>query len=66
MTTKRPRRPKTPPPADSLLLTIPETSEALRSSRGTVYNLIKAGRLKVVKLGTSTRITRASAEALAA
>ena len=65
MTTKTKRLEKAPPPADSLLLTIPEAGELLRLSRGTIYSLVDDDRLELVKIGKSARITRRSAERLA-
>lgn len=40
------------------LFRIPQVAQYLEVSRGTVYNIIKTGKLKVVYLGRSPRITR--------
>ena len=50
--------------ANTLVLPVEEAAAALSVSRGTVYNLINRGRLKVVKIGRSTRITTESIRAL--
>ena len=65
-TNRRKRKPKTPPPANSLLLTIPEAADLLRLSRGTIYSLATKKELDLVKFGAASRITRASAERRAA
>jgi excisionase family DNA binding protein len=59
---RRKRKPKTPPPANSLLLTIPEAGDILRVSRGTIYNLATKKELDLVHVGAAARITRASVE----
>lgn len=41
-----------------LLFRIPQVAQYLEISRGTVYNIIKTGKLKVVYLGRSPRVTR--------
>ncbi|WP_137680946.1 helix-turn-helix domain-containing protein [Aurantiacibacter suaedae] len=46
------------------LLTVRETCDALRIGRTNVYRLISEGQLKVVKIGSATRITTASIRAL--
>ena len=43
-------------PAPEILYTIDEIMEAARISRPTVYRLINAGSLPVVKIGTCSRI----------
>lgn len=43
---------------DQLLYTIDETADALRTSRSTIYRLIKTGVLVSVKVGTSRRVSR--------
>jgi excisionase family DNA binding protein len=47
---------------DSLLLTPEETATVLRVGRTTVYALMKAGELRPVHIGRSTRISRAELE----
>ena len=47
------------------VLTISETCAALKLSRSKVYQLIKAGDLKVIKFGKSTRLNFASVQELA-
>ena len=64
-TNRRKRKPKTPPPANSVVLTILEAADALRVSRGTIYNLAAAKEPDLVKFGAAARITRASVERLA-
>jgi excisionase family DNA binding protein len=64
-TNRRKRKPKTPPPANSVVFTIPEAADVLRVSRGTIYNLAAARELDLVKFGAAARITRASVERLA-
>ena len=61
---KRKRPPKAPPPADAIVLTIPETAAVLRLSRGKVYLLAAAKELDLVKFGSASRITRASIDRL--
>jgi len=46
------------------LLTVNETCRELSVCRATVYGLVRAGRLPVVKIGAATRIRRADVEAL--
>ncbi|RIV81783.1 DNA-binding protein [Aurantiacibacter xanthus] len=46
------------------LLTVRETADALRIGRTNVYRLINEGQLKVVKIGSATRITTESIRAL--
>ena len=65
MKTTNRRNPKTPPPANSVVFTIPEAADVLRVSRGTIYNLAAAKELDLVKFGAAARITRASVERLA-
>jgi excisionase family DNA binding protein len=48
-----------------LLISIPEAAAKLRTSRPTVYKLIKLGKLAAVSLGRARRITVASLNALA-
>lgn len=43
---------------NQVLFKIPQVAQYLEVSRGTVYNIIKTGKLKVVYLGRSPRITR--------
>ena len=45
-----------------LLLTIRETADALGLGRSTVYELITAGELEVVRIGRSARIPVAAVE----
>ena len=47
---------------ESLLLTIAEVAQLLRISRSRVYELVRAGVLRSVKLGSSRRIPRAEVE----
>jgi excisionase family DNA binding protein len=46
------------------LLTIPEAAEALSLSRGSIYNLMKAGKLPTIKIGASRRIESSAIERL--
>ena len=46
----------------SLLLTIAEVAQFLRISRSRVYELLSAGVLRSVKIGSSRRIPRAEVE----
>ena len=48
------------------LLTIAETANAIGAGRTRIYNLIAEGRLRAVKLGTSTRIVAESVAELVA
>lgn len=50
-------------PADVRLFTVPEAAAHLRVSRSTVYDLIGAGTLRVVKMGRATRIASEDLEA---
>ncbi len=47
------------------VLTISETCNALKLSRSKVYQLIKAGDLKVIKFGKATRLSVVSVQDLA-
>lgn len=47
-----------------LALSIPETADVLGVGRNSVYGLIKAGKLKAVKLGARNTITTDSIRAL--
>ena len=47
------------------VLTISETCAALKLGRSKVYQLIKAGDLKVIKFGKATRLSVASVQELA-
>jgi excisionase family DNA binding protein len=49
-------------PRVSLLLTVTEAADALRLSRSTVYELIYAGTLLSVKIGSCRRIRRSDLE----
>lgn len=42
------------------LYRVPEVADILRCDKSTVYRLIEAGRLDVVRLGRSIRITQAA------
>ena len=42
----------------SQLLTVPQTAQMLNLSKAKVYGLIQAGRLSVIKIDRSTRITQ--------
>jgi excisionase family DNA binding protein len=55
----------TTPPIPILLVTVPEAMKALSVGRTHLYALLKARRLKVVKIGRSTRITIESIQAIA-
>ncbi len=48
------------------LLTIPEAALALKVSRGSIYNLMKSGRLPSLKIGASRRIEVAAIDRLLA
>jgi predicted DNA-binding transcriptional regulator AlpA len=50
-------------PARKRAYRIPEFCEEYRLSRAAVYNEIKAGRLKIRKIGRATRIAEEDAEA---
>ena len=54
------------PKIDKVLIPIPETCTALGVGRNSVYNLINAGKLEVVKIGRRTLVKMASIKALAA
>lgn len=45
-------------------LTVDQVCEILQVSRPTVYRLIKDGKIKVIKLGTATRIRRSEIDKL--
>ncbi len=47
-----------------MCLSVPEVCSALRIGKTTVYKLIRDGRLSSIKIGSSTRITSESVEAL--
>jgi excisionase family DNA binding protein len=44
------------------VMTIPEVAEYLKVTRQTIHKLIKSGKLKVFKIGRSTRILRSEVE----
>lgn len=46
----------------TLTLTVDEAAAELRVSRRTLYRLIESGELPRVKIGSTTRITRAALE----
>lgn len=46
------------------VLTVEETIDYLRSSRSTVYRMVRKGELKPVKLGVRTLFKRAELDAL--
>ncbi|CCF82368.1 helix-turn-helix domain-containing protein [Nitrolancea hollandica] len=46
----------------SLLLRIPEVAAELRLARSSIYELIQAGELPVVRIGRALRIPRAGLE----
>ncbi|WP_245295733.1 helix-turn-helix domain-containing protein [Rhizobium rhizosphaerae] len=48
------------------VMTIPETAEFFRASRGHIYNLLRRGDLLSVKVGGRTLVRRTDAEALIA
>lgn len=56
----------TPPPADSLAFTVEEALAAMRISRSTFYELVKAGSLPVAKIRGRTLVRRVDLEALLA
>ena len=45
------------------LMKVPEVAAGLRTSKMTVYRLIKAGRLDAIRVGRGFRIRRASFQA---
>jgi excisionase family DNA binding protein len=47
------------------LFTVPQFCEAYGISRTTFYAEVKAGRLRIVKIGAATRVRRADAQAWA-
>ena len=53
-------------PADSLALTVEEALGAIRISRSTFYELVKAGELPVAKVRGRTLVRRIDLEALLA
>lgn len=61
----RKRKPSELPFYQRLLVGVDETCEQLGVGRNSVYNLINAGKLQVVKVGPRTLITTASILALA-
>jgi excisionase family DNA binding protein len=66
---RRPSRAgKVPPPApppERLVLTVPEAAAMLGCSEGTVWNRLRDGTLKRVRMGGRTRLNRAAVEAYA-
>lgn len=50
--------------SNRLLLKIPETAEQLQLGRTTVYELINAGELRVVRVGRAVRVEAASVREL--
>jgi len=46
--------------ADIKLFTLPEVSAIVRLSRRTLYNYLKSGELKAVKIGGTWRVTEES------
>jgi excisionase family DNA binding protein len=66
--TEKPRRrmrADKPPAPEALLITITQTQRLLSISHVTVYAMIKAGKLKVVRIGGRTLIDHSSVKALA-
>ncbi|MDI1347251.1 MAG: helix-turn-helix domain-containing protein [Pseudolabrys sp.] len=57
-------KPSSLPFEQRLALSVSETAETLGVGRNSVYGLIKAGRLKAVKLGARNTITTDSIRAL--
>jgi excisionase family DNA binding protein len=53
-------------PNPSPYFTIPETARYLRISERTVFNLLRIGKLKAIKLGRRTLVPFASIQALVA
>jgi len=51
-----------PPPAGPLLLRVAEAAEMLAISRSTLYQLVAAGRVPVVRLGRAVRVPRRELE----
>lgn len=49
----------------ALVVSVPEACKALSVGRTTIYELIGAGHLKVVKIGRATRVTVESIRAVA-
>jgi excisionase family DNA binding protein len=47
-------------PITARLLTVPEAAAALRISRSSVYQLIRAKQLEIIKIGRSTRVPAAA------
>ena len=45
-------------PWPPVLYTIDQAAEVLHLKRGSIYNLVKAGELKLIKIGRSSRITQ--------
>jgi excisionase family DNA binding protein len=53
-------------PASPLLLTVTRAAELLGVSRSSLYQLVAAGRVPVVRLGRAVRVPRRELERLAA
>lgn len=49
----------------SLLIDIKETGQLLSCSRSAVYGLIRSGKLRPLKIGRATRLSRSEVEAFA-
>jgi excisionase family DNA binding protein len=64
---RKPRRTRThqPPAPEALLVTIKQTERLLGLSYVTIYALIRAGKLTVVRIGGRTLIDHASVKELA-
>jgi excisionase family DNA binding protein len=48
--------------SEKLLIRVRDAAEQLSVGRTTIYELIRAGKLDVAKIGRATRITQASIE----
>jgi excisionase family DNA binding protein len=53
-------------PTEALLLTVPSAAKRLAVSNRTIYTLFSAGKLRLVKIGRSTRIRQSDLRAYVA
>ena len=60
------KQPPPAPPPEQLVLSVPEAAAMLRCSEATVWNRLRDGTLKRVRMGGSTRLNRAAVERYAA